>query len=176
MQMITSLPRLSLVLLTLGLIALLSGCGGTWDYDPGNYDDSASFQKTLYFYLNAATQDGEALPNVVVWLDGDQQDVRTASSYEQLGNQFPPSWRGWSFNWHSGPVWSDLRDSGGEDRIEMMVSREGYQTQRSHVEFNRWDPQEIYVRQTFVMEPRTGIATAEIVDAPQPAEKWSPGQ
>jgi len=164
---------ISALLSALGLVTLLSGCGGTWyedDYDDYIDYDNQTYQKTLFIYLNVADQDGDPLPDVTVWIDGVEQDARTADEYEQLGNQFPPDWRGWEHNWNGGPFWFDLRDSGGEARVEIMVSRSGLRTQRTTLRFDRWDPREIYARQTFVMEPATGIAPQEIMEAPTAPE------
>ncbi len=168
----------------IGLIALVaaagvlvfSGCDSAWyedDWDDdGGYD--GSYNKTIFFYLNVADANGDPLPGVTVWIDGDQQDARTDDEYERLGQQFPPDWRGWRYNWSGGPYWLDLRDyAGAECTIEIMVTRSGLQSQRSYVTFDRWDPREIYVRQTFVMEPRSGLTSAAVVTAPQPAEKCS---
>jgi len=168
--------RVLAVVAALGVLVALAGCDADWyedDWDD-DYDDGSSYDKTVYFYLNVADEDGDPLQNVTVWIDGTRQDDKTEDEYERLGNQFPPDWRGWRYNWSGGPFWFDVRGcSGGTCSIEIMVSRSGYQTQRSHVPFDRWDPREIYVRQTFVMEPRSGVAAAEVVTAPQPPEKCS---
>lgn len=160
------------LLSALVLVVLLSGCGGDWYEDPDDYVDydNQTYQKTLFVYLNVADQDGAPLSDVTVWIDGAQQERRTAAEYDRLGSQFPPDWRGWEYNWNGGPFWYDLRDSGGEARVEIMVSRSGLQTQRTTLRFDRWDPREIYARQTFVMEPVTGVTAAEVVEAPTAPE------
>lgn len=170
MHKATILLGVGAVLPALSLMLLLSGCGGDWcDDDCYDYDDG-TYEKTLFVYLNVADQDGKALPDVTVWINGAPQQQRTAATYERLGDQFPPDWRGWEYNWSGGPYWFDLRDTGGEARVEIMVSRSGLQTQRTTLRFDRWDPREIYVRQTFVMEPVTDMTAAEVVEAPRPPE------
>ncbi|MFO8172874.1 MAG: hypothetical protein R6T96_01230 [Longimicrobiales bacterium] len=68
-----------------------------------------------------------------------------------------------------------MRDCGGSCRIEILVSRSGYQSQRTHITFDRYDPDEIYMRQTFVMEP-SEVGTAAVVEAPDKPEMISLGQ
>lgn len=178
MRKATIVLGVTALITTLSLVVLLSGCSSDWyedDYDDYIDYDNQTFQKTLFVYLNVADQDGHPVPDVTVWIDGAQQETRTAAEYDRLGSQFPPDWRGWEYNWSGGPFWYDLRDSGGEARIEIMVSRSGLRTQRTTLRFDRWDPREIYARQTFVMEPATGITAAEIMEAPTTPEICSIG-
>lgn len=158
------------------------GCSGDDDYwydDDDYYDDrddyrTGSWQKTLFVYLNVADQDGDPLKGATVWVDGRQQEQRTDDEYSRLGDQFPPDWAGWRYNWSGGPFWIDLRDCSGRCRIEILVSKTGYETQRTTITLEREDPDEIYMRQTFVMEEQVGSAQAGAVsDAPQPAEMIS---
>ncbi len=162
---------------------ILIGCSGDDDYyrddryyrdDPIRHDPGST-QKTLFVYLNVADQDGEPLEGVTVWVDSRQQDERTADEYRRLGEQFPPDWRGWRYNWSGGPYWIDLRDCANlRCTIEILVSRSGYETQRTTIPMERHNPDEIYMRQTFVMERRIGAASVDtVVDAPQPAEMIS---
>lgn len=160
--------------LLLVAVGALLGCSGDWcedDYCRDDRDDW-SYQKTLFIYLNVADQDGEPLEGATVWVDGSQMQERTAADYRQLGSQFPPDWRGWNYNWSGGPYWIDLRDcSNRRCTIEILVSKTGYETQRTTITLTRYDPNEIYMRQTFVMEQRVGAAAADgVVDAPQAAE------
>ncbi len=163
--------KLSLLLRPLALVSLavsfaaLTGCDSDW-YD----DEDGAYVKSLFIYLNVADQDGEALEDATVWVDGSQQNDRTDDSYRRLGNQFPPDWRGWRYNWSNGWYRFDVRDCMHQVcTIEIMVSRTGYQTQRTYITFGRGDPDEIYMRQTFVME-QTEVASAAIVDCPNPPE------
>lgn len=144
-------------------------------YDDHRDRDLGSYQKTLFVYLNVADQDGDPLEGATVWVDSRQQDARTESEYRRLGEQFPPDWRGWHYNWSGGPYWIDLRDcSNLRCTIEILVSRSGYETQRTTIPLERRNPDEIYMRQTFVMERRIGTAGVDsIVDAPRPAEMIS---
>ncbi|MEA3400792.1 MAG: hypothetical protein U9R79_06035 [Armatimonadota bacterium] len=154
-----------------GVLLVLGGCGGDWD-DDYDYDGRCRYDKTLFVYLNVADQDGNAMPGVTVWVDGTQQGEKTSDEYRELGSQFPPEWRGWQYNWSGGPYWIDIRDCTRRScTIEILVSRTGYVTQRGTITLDCYDPDEVYMRQTFVMEPRSDSNTAAIMDAPQPAEK-----
>jgi len=157
---------------------LLAGCGSEYWYDDGNYydnyDGGGSPQKTVRIYLNVADQDGDALGNATIWVDGTQQEDKTRNEYRALGNNFPAGWRGWLYNWDGGPFWYDTRDYSGAVTIEIMVSKSGFRSQRTVLRFTRSDPDEVYVRQTFVMERAS--ATAEVADAPQPPEMISAQQ
>ena len=173
-RMVTVTALIALVA-AVGML-VLAGCDSAWYEDDWRDDgrDDGSYDKTVYFYLNVADASGDPLPGVTVWIDGAQQEVRTDDEYNRLGEQFPPDWRGWRYNWQGGPFWVNVRNSpGGECTFEIMVTHVGLQSQRSYVTFDRWDPREIYVRQTFVMEERTGVQSAEVITAPQPAEKCS---
>ncbi|MGC9318373.1 MAG: hypothetical protein ACP5KN_10135 [Armatimonadota bacterium] len=168
------MPRLlRTAAMALGLVAVLvalAGCSGDWD-DDYDYDGGYHYDKTLFVYLNVADQDGNAMAGVTVWIDGKQQNEKTDDEYRELGNQFPPEWRGWQYNWSGGPYWIDVRDCTRHScTMEIMVSRSGYVTQRSSITLGYNDPDEVYMRQTFVMEPRPESTTAQIVDAPQPPE------
>lgn len=158
-----------------GAAIVLTGCSSEWYED--NWDDDyndGSWDKTVFIYLNVADENGGPLPGVTVWIDGEQQEAKTDDEYDRLGNQFPPDWQGWQYNWSGGPFWIDVRDCpGGVCQVEIMVTKPGLQSQRTYVTFDRWDPREIYVRQTFVMEPRVGVTAAEVVMAPQAPEKCS---
>jgi hypothetical protein len=183
-------PSLLLALLMVAVAAMV-GCSGDWDddyyydegyyddhyYDDGYYDDryvSGSPEKTLFVYLNVGDQDGHPLEGVTVWVDGSQQDERTADEYRRLGDQFPEGWAGWRYNWSGGPFWIDVRDCGGSCTIEILVSKSGYETQRTTITLRRDDPDEVYMRQTFVMEEQVGSAPADaVIDAPQAPEMIS---
>ena len=159
-----------------GAAVLTAGCSGDWWVDDDwydDYDDLAEW-KSIYIYLNVGDQDGHALPGVTVWVDGEAQPDKTEDSYDRLGNAFPPDWRGWKYNWSSGRIRIFTRD--GDDRwIEILVSKTGYESQRTRFRLSYWDPKEIYVRQTFVMEP-SAFPAAEPVDAPEQPEVISSAQ
>lgn len=169
-------------LLIVAVVSLL-GCEGYEDdyyyddhyYDDNYRDDPGSYQKTLFIYLNVGDQDGQPLADATVWVDGSQQENRTEDEYRALGSQFPPDWAGWRYNWSGGPYWIDLRDcSNRRCSIQILVSKTGYETQRTTVTLDRDDPDEIYMRQTFVMEEQVGPASLQtIVDAPQAPEMIS---
>lgn len=151
-----------------------AGCGSHWDddddyrYPPAGRQD---LDKTVFVYLNISDQDGEPLPGVTVWVDGTSEEEKSSDEFEQLGRQFPPDWRGWEYNWSGGPYFIDLyRCSQQVCKIEVLVSRSGWQSQKTHLNIGPTDPDEIYFRQTFVMEPSRGVSTAA-VEAPRPAEK-----
>jgi len=175
------LVRGSLAVAVLAVATLtMTGCGGDWYeddycYDDYSCDDDYSYQKTLFVYLNVADQDGRPLNGATVWVDGSQEENRTDGEYRELGQQFPPDWRGWKYNWAGGPYWIDLRDwANRRATIEILVSKTGYDTQRTTLSLTRYDPDETYMRQTFVMERQVGPASvARIVDAPQPPETIS---
>jgi len=155
----------------LSVAALLAaGCSSDWNNDDDGYY-RGSRDKTVFIYLNISDADGEALPNVTVWVDGTRQGEKSSDEFSELGNQFPRDWRGWEYNWDGGPFFFNVRQcSGSVCDIEVMVSRSGYQSQKTTITFNEWDPDEIYFRQTFVMEPSSD-SNAAPVEAPQPAEK-----
>lgn len=187
----TSIVRGSLCLTLFAIaVAAMVGCSGDPYDDDYYYDDhdhyydddhhrppaeGGSYQKTLFVYLNIADQDGDPLEGVTVWADGRQQEERSEDSYRRLGDQFPPDWAGWRYNWSGGPYWIDVRDcSGYSCDIEVLVSRSGYETQRTTIPMDRDDPDEIYMRQTFVMERQAQTASAaRVVDAPEPPEMIS---
>ncbi|HUS80292.1 MAG TPA: hypothetical protein VM283_03425 [Armatimonadota bacterium] len=157
------------------IAVVIAGCSSEYWYDDTNYwDDGGSVQKTVRIYLNVADQDGEALRNATVWIDGTQQEDKTEGEYRALGNNFPPGWRGWLYNWKDGPFWYDVRDYSGAVTIEVMVSKSGYRSQRTTLRFTRSDPDDIYARQTFVMDRAAG--TAEVVEAAQAPEMISAKQ
>ena len=137
-------------------VTLTGCCGDDWDDDIYD-DDYYSYQKSLVIYLNVADQDGLPLQGATVWVDGAQQDERTAATYEELGRDFPSDWVGWKYNWSGGPFRIDLRNwPRARAEIEILVSKTGY---------------EIYMRQTFVMEKQLApAAVANVVDAPNPPE------
>ena len=152
---------------------LLAGCGSDYweDEDDDYYPNSRD--KTVHIYLNISDQDGQALPDVTVWVDGTKQTEKSSDEYSRLGNQFPADWRGWEYNWRGGPYFFDVwRCSRRVCSIEVMVSRSGYQSQKTHITFDQYDPNEIYFRQTFVMEESSNSSAAP-AEAPQPAEKTS---
>lgn len=154
---------LALLVATLGV-----GCGSDWDDDHHRYPGR---DKTINIYLNISNADGEALQNATVWVDGTKQDEKTSDEFSRLGQQFPPDWRGWQYNWSGGPYFFDVYQCSGRTcRIEILVSKSGWQSQKTHITFGQWDPDEIYFRQTFVMERSTNTSAAP-VDAPQPPEK-----
>ncbi len=145
------------------------------DYDDHYYDDDdyedGSTEKTLFVYLNVGDQDGNPLEGATVWVDSRQQENRTEDQYDELGDQFPEGWRGWRYNWSGGPFWIDLRDcSNRECMIEILVSKTGYDTQRTTITLEQQDPDEVYMRQTLVMERQVGVGSARVVDAPQEPE------
>lgn len=177
---------LSATVLTL-IVMALAGCSGDdyhWRDDP-HYDDryhddrpsydTDSYQKTLFVYLNIGDQDGEPLEGATVWVDSRQQDERSSDEYRRLGDQFPPDWAGWRYNWSGGPYWIDLRDcSNLRCDIEILVSKTGYETQRTTIPMSRDNPDEVYMRQTFVMERQIGSASVDtVIDAPRPPEMIS---
>lgn len=178
---------LGMTVILTALVALVGCSGDLYDddyYDDHYYDDghrpppdydSGSYQKTLFVYLNIGDQDGQPLEGVTVWLDSRQQQERSSDEYRRLGDQFPPDWAGWRYNWSGGPYWIDLRDcSGYRCSIEILVSKTGYETQRTTIPMDRDDPDEIYMRQTFVMERQVGPASLDtVVDAPRPPEMIS---
>lgn len=162
------------------LAALLTaGCGSDWWEDDWNGDwNEPSPWKSVHIYLNVADQDGNPLPGVTVWVAGEAQPEKTRDRYQHLGQGFPPDWVGWSYNWDGGPFWFNLRD-GDDEIIEIRVSRSGYRSQRTTFRLEYWGPDEVYVRQTFVMErsvASAGIGTEEVVDAPQQPEVISAAQ
>lgn len=153
---------------------LTAGCGSDWwiddDWDD-DYDEPSAW-KSVHIYLNVGDQDGRALPDVTVWVAGEAQPNKTESRYQRLGDAFPPNWRGWKYNWSGGPIWFHTRD-GDNLRVEILVSRTGYESQRTTFRLGYWDPDEIYVRQTFVMERRVGAAGVEadtVREAPEQPE------
>ncbi|MFW5868787.1 MAG: hypothetical protein ACOCX2_13270 [Armatimonadota bacterium] len=173
-----------LTLLAIAVVAMTGCSGDPYDddyyyddrhyYDDHHYD-TGSYEKTLFVYLNIGDQDGEPLEGATVWVDSRQQEERSDDEYRRLGEQFPPDWAGWRYNWSGGPYWIDLRDcSGYICDIEIVVSKSGYETQRTTVPMRRDDPDEIYMRQTFVMERQVGSAAlGNVIDAPQPPEMIS---
>ncbi len=161
----------------LGLAALVAvvlgaGCGSDWwDDDDDHYYSHRD--KTVFIYLNIADQDGDPLSEVTVWVDGTKQSDKSADEYSELGNQFPPDWRGWEYNWSGGPYFFDVyRCPGYTCRVEILVSTSGWRSQKTHIVINEYDPDEIYFRQTFVLEP-TSDSNAEPVEAAQAPEKTS---
>ncbi|MCD6362085.1 MAG: hypothetical protein J7M38_14605 [Armatimonadetes bacterium] len=165
------------VLVLVVVAALISGCGSEWWIDDDYYDDDydePSVWKSVHIYLNVADQDGKALPGVTVWVDGEAQSQKTANNYDRLDGGFPPEWRGWRYNWSGGPFWFRAR-SGRHVVVEIVVSKSGYESQRTTFRLDYWDPDEIYVRQTFVMEPSAGT-TSVPAEAPQAPEIISSAQ
>jgi hypothetical protein len=158
------------------LIVAATGCDSGYDDDYW-YEDDHSYIKRLYIYLNVADEDGEALEGATVWVDGSQQADRTLATYDELGEGFPSDWRGWRYNWSGGWYRFDVRDCSGECTIEVMVTKSGWESQRTTITFDEWDPDEIYMRQTFVLEQRvdpTGVGS--VTDAPQAPEIISGAQ
>jgi hypothetical protein len=162
---------LLLLAVSVAALALAGCCGDDWDDDIYD-DDYYSYQKSLVIYLNVADQDGQPLEGATVWVDGAQQDERTAATYEELGREFPSDWVGWKYNWSGGPMRIDLRDwPRARAEIEILVSKTGYETQRTTILIMRDDADDIYMRQTFVMEQQLAPAgVAQVVDAPNPPE------
>lgn len=159
------------VLLCAALLAgtfWLSGCAGEEDH---RYR-STSTTKLLEIFLNVATPDGRPLEGATVWVDGSVQPNRTRGTYQHLDSRFPPDWRGWQYNWFGGPFRFDLRDTYSRTvNIEILVSKTGWRTQRSTIPISRSSPDDIAMRQTFVMqrEVRT-YAVPTVVDATEPPE------
>ncbi len=152
--------------------AVLAGAVCFYGCSGDSYDDDPSWVKTLTIYLNVADQDGEPLEGATVWVDGSSVQNRTDDDYRRLGNRFPPDWRGWRYNWSGGPFRFDVRDCYADIcTIEILVSKTGWETQRTSITFDRWDPDDISMRQTFVMEPDRDVRSAAAVsDAPEPPE------
>ncbi len=159
------------------VVLLAAGCGSDFWYDDYYYDDydDTSPRKDLRIYLNVADQDGNPLQNATVWVDGTQQEDKTDDEYRELGSNFPNGWSGWEYNWRSGPLRFVVRDSDGSKRIEIIVSKSGWESQRTSIRVSRYDPDDIYMRQTFVME-RSANPSATPKDAPLPPEVISSAQ
>jgi len=160
-------------------VALLAaGCGSDFWYDDDYYYDdyeTTSPRKDLRIYLNVADQDGHPLRNATVWVDGTQQEDKTDDEYRELGDNFPNGWSGWEYNWRSGPLRFFVYDRDGSKRIEIIVSKSGWESQRTSIKIGRYDPDDIYMRQTFVME-RSANPSATPKDAPTPPEIISSAQ
>ena len=171
--------RLLIVIAIVATVVVLSaGCSSMFSYDDDYwYDDyeTTSPQKDLRIYLNVADQDGNPLKGVTVWVDGTQQEDKTDDEYRELGDNFPNGWSGWEYNWRSGPLRFLVYDSDGSKRIEIIVSKTGWESQRTSIRVSRYDPDEIYMRQTFVMERSTN-PSATPKDAPLPPETISSAQ
>ena len=169
---------LILIAIAAAVVLLTTGCGSDfWYEDDYYYDDyeETSPWKEVRVYLNVADQDGDPLTNATVWVDGTQQDDKTDDEYRELGNNFPSGWRGWEYNWRGGPFTFDVRDSGGSKLVEIIVSKTGWESQRTTITLRRYDPDDIYMRQTFVME-RSANPSATPKDAPLPPEVISSAQ
>ena len=159
------------------VVLLAAGCGSDFWYDDYYYDDydDTSPRKDLRIYLNVADQDGNPLQNATVWVDGTQQEDKTDDEYRELGNNFPNGWSGWEYNWRSGPLRFLVYDIDGSKRIKIIVSKSGWESQRTSIRVSRYDPDDIYMRQTFVME-RSANPSATPKDAPLPPEVISSAQ
>jgi len=160
-----------------GLVVLAAavfgaGCGSDW-CDDDDDDWHAHRDKTVFIYLNIADPDGDPLSEVTVWVDGTKQTDKSSDEYSELGNQFPPDWRGWEYNSSGGPYFFDVyRCPSYTCRIEIQVSKSGWRSQKTHIVINDYDPDEIYFRQTFVLEPTTD-SNAAPMEAAQAPEKTS---
>lgn len=138
----------------------MSGCAGESD----DYRYRPSPTKLLEIYLKVARPDGQPLEGATVWVDGSAQSHRTDDSYLRLGSDFPPDWRGWEYNWFGGPFRFDTRDFPRHGAsIEILVSKEGWRTARTTITFGPDAPDDLFMRQTFVME-RLTVATASAED------------
>ena len=162
------------ILLYAALIAgavWISGCAGETDHY-----HQRSTTKLLEIYLKAATPEGQPLEGATVWVDGSAQSKRTGDAYRRLDSMFPPDWRGWEYNWSGGPFRFDARDFPRHGvQIEILVSKSGWETQRSTIPISPDAPDDLFMRQTFVMERRVGTAEVgvmaeTVVDATDPAE------
>ncbi len=152
--------RLLLCATLLVSVAWLSGCAGEDDYR-----HRPSPTKLLEIYLNVATPEGEPLEGATVWVDGSAQSHRTGDSYQRLDSSFPPDWRGWEYNWAGGPFRFDTRDFPRHGaNIEILVSKTGWQTPRTTIPFGHDAPDDLFMRQTFVMERQVGAASVDSPD------------
>jgi len=164
-------------MLTIALL-LTTGCGSDfWYEDDWLYDDVTytSPWKNLDIYLNVADQDGDPVRGATVWVDGTLQEDKTGADYDALANSFPPGWRGWLYNWSGGPFQFDLRNVSSSIQVEILVSKTGYRSQRTTIRIHRDDPDDISMRQTFVMERSVNPSEAP-TDAIHPAEKIASAQ
>ncbi|MEN6544591.1 MAG: hypothetical protein ABFE07_00960 [Armatimonadia bacterium] len=117
------MSRTSLILVPalLGILVLLSGCGGSYAPGDPNYPD----YRTLTLGLRVQDPDGNPIANARVFVDGDRYDWPTQETFEPLGTDFPAAWQGWLANWSSSTDF--FEDTPGEPiHFDIAVRKTGW--------------------------------------------------
>lgn len=167
--------RLTLVLgACVALAAALTGCGGSGD--DYYYPDPGPRYHEVNIVLNVSDLAGNAVGEVVVWVNGVAQTGMTSWNFAMLGNNYPPELRGFLANWIQ-PGFSVATYSPGDyDTIEVMVTKPGYYPQSTTFTITDNLPADVYARETFVMErspyPNTAEAKPRVKDKPGEVIGW----
>jgi len=154
------------------IAVILGGCGGDDDgyYPP--YDQFPHY-KRVTIYLNVSDESARALGGVTVWVDGIAQAELTSWDYVTLGQGYPSDWQGFQTNWVKAGFTVALYDYNDRVDMEVVVSKAGYYSQSTTFRIDDSLSNDVRARETFVMEPNLGPASA---GADKPRPKAQPGE
>ncbi|MEN6305586.1 MAG: hypothetical protein ABFD96_22880 [Armatimonadia bacterium] len=132
----------------LGILVLLSGCGGSYGPGDSNYPD----YRTLTLALRVQDPDGNPIANARVFVDGDRYDWPTQETFEPLGTDFPAAWQGWLANWSSSTDF--FEDTPGEPiHFDIAVRKTGWGEGVSIVHIESPTSRYYVVRDTITLYP-----------------------
>lgn len=162
-------PALLGLAVLFGTVApLLVGCGAMDSGFPPAYPRV----HYLTLYLNVSDQDGYALPDATIWIDGAAQPVKSAASFMTLTGP-PAEWSGFQYNWRIDNYEVRIDDMYAREDVVVLVSKGGYQNQQTYFSIYEYDDEYIWGRATFVMEPgQASAAGAPVVSVRAPSERF----
>ncbi|MCE5219598.1 hypothetical protein LLH03_21460 [bacterium] len=154
------------------IAVILAGCGGDDEYYYPPYDEFPHY-KRLTILLNVSDASARALGGVTVWVDGIAQAELTSWDYVTLGNGYPIDWQGFQTNWVKAGFTVALYDYNDRVKVEVVVSKAGYYSQSTSFWIDDSLTNDVRARETFVMEPNLGPASAGVK---KPRPKAQPGE
>jgi hypothetical protein len=153
----------SMVIGGLGAPMFLTGCGGgggwyygeDWDYPEYHY---------VTLYLRVQEPDGSPLRGAKVTIAGEEVDGLTAGRWYRIGEEAPPEWRGWQYNWAVEDYQVRINREGQVRRLTVRVAKEGWGSDSTEIVVEDDDPTYIYVRIVFTL----GVGSTEVMSSAAP--------
>lgn len=152
--LVGSIRGRGIALMAAGVLTLaLMGCGSDfWDSEQ---------EHDVTIVLNVSDTDGDPVGGATVWVDGVAQDLRTAWDMVYLGDGFPESWAGFPANWIRSGFLAYTYSDDDIDTITVRVSKTGFYTQETEFDITGDLPDEVFAKDTFILEPWLAGASAQ---------------
>jgi hypothetical protein len=151
------------------ILITLGGCDGTdIDDDDGYVSGHPAYPqyKNLTIALQVVDPAGRPIGDASVWVDGREDTRKTKSWLQILGQGWPRTWRNWRANWTSDRYRVVMNYPGDVDEFTIAAGKKGYWSDETRVRISDREPDEIFVRDVLVLEPRPTIYSAQAPDKP----------